>query len=52
MDQIENKVLQMKIQSVLASSASIFPTEFPLSYSTMKSEEKLKINLGMIFWKI
>lgn len=52
MEQIENKGLQMKIQFVLASSASIFATEFHLSYSTMKSDENIKINLGMIFWKI
>lgn len=49
MEQIENKGLQMKIQFLLASSASIFATEFHLSYSTMKSDENIKINLGMIF---
>lgn len=35
----------MKIQFLLASAPSLFATEFHLSYSTMKREEKLKINL-------
>lgn len=39
----------MKIQFLLALALSHFATEFHLSYSTMKSEEKLKINLGTIF---
>lgn len=39
----------MKIQFLLPSSASIFATEFYLRYSAMKSDEKVKIYLGMAF---